>query len=69
MEKLTGKKIYNGIAIGKVLFFAKSEERVTRMHVEDAEAELEQIKLESAMLEQENYLSEEQIAGGEGNEV
>lgn len=35
----------------------------------DAEAELEQIKLESAMLEQENYLSEEQIAGGEGNEV
>lgn len=40
MEKLTGKKIYNGIAIGKVLFFAKSEERVTRMHVEDAEAEL-----------------------------
>lgn len=40
MEKLTGKKIYNGIAIGKVLFFAKSEERVIRMHVEDAEAEL-----------------------------
>ena len=35
----------------------------------DAEAELEQIKLESAMLEQENYLSEEQIAGGDGNEV
>lgn len=40
MEKLTGKKIYNGIAIGKILFFAKSEERVVRKHVDDSQAEL-----------------------------
>lgn len=39
MERVTGKKIYNGIAIGKILFFEKSEERVARKHVDDVEAE------------------------------
>ena len=41
MEKYTGKSIFKGIAIGKILFYQKGEQRVKRMKIEDT---AEQIK-------------------------
>lgn len=41
MEKYTGKSIFKGIAIGKILFYQKGEQPVKRVKIEDTE---EQIK-------------------------
>lgn len=40
MEEKSGKKIFNGIAIGKIKFYAKSENKVVRTKIEDIEAEI-----------------------------
>lgn len=40
MEKYTGKSVYKGIAMGKVMVFSKSDDSVSRMKIEDIEAEL-----------------------------
>lgn len=39
MEKLSGKKIFNGVAIGKILFYSKKENTVVRKTIEDTEGE------------------------------
>ena len=41
METYTGKSIFKGIAIGKILFYQKGEQPVKRMKIEDT---AEQIK-------------------------
>lgn len=40
MEKLTGKSILKGIAIGKILFYQKGEQSVKRVKIEDTETEI-----------------------------
>ena len=40
MEKIAGKSIYNGIAMGKILYYGKEEGLIKRCKVEDAEAEI-----------------------------
>lgn len=40
MEKFTGKSIFNGIAIGKILFYSKDGATVCRIKVADSEAEI-----------------------------
>lgn len=40
MEKIQGKSIFSGVAIGKIFFFAKSEQQVKRDRIEDVEAEV-----------------------------
>ena len=40
MEKLTGKSILKGIAIGKILFYQKGEQSVKRVKIGDTEAEI-----------------------------
>lgn len=49
-EKFSGKTVYNGITMGKVLVLRGSEEQVRRSRIEDAEQEVERVKdaLESA---------------------
>lgn len=39
MKKLTGKKVFNGVAIGKIYFYAKKENIVTRTKITDTDAE------------------------------
>lgn len=39
MEKVIGKSILKGIAIGKILFYQKGQQQVKRVKVEDTEAE------------------------------
>ena len=40
MEKYTGKSIFKGIAIGKILFYQKGEQPVKRVKVEDTAAQI-----------------------------
>ena len=40
METYNGKSIFQGIAIGKILFYEKHQAEVKRYKVEDKEAEL-----------------------------
>lgn len=40
MEKIQGKSIFSGVAIGKIFFFAKSQQQVKRDRIEDVEAEV-----------------------------
>lgn len=40
MEKVTGKSIFKGIAIGKILFYQKGEQAVKRERIQDAAAEI-----------------------------
>ena len=40
MEQFTGKSIFNGIAIGRILFYSKNQREVKRNKVEDAEIEI-----------------------------
>ncbi len=40
MEQFTGKSIFKGTAIGRVLFYSKNQQQVKRAKVEDPEAEI-----------------------------
>ncbi len=40
MEKVTGKSIFKGIAIGKILFYKKGEQSVKRIRIEDTKTEI-----------------------------
>lgn len=40
MEKLSGKKIFSGVAIGKIKFYTKAQNQVVRRRIEDTEAEI-----------------------------
>ena len=40
MEKYTGKSIFKGIAIGKILFYQKGEQPVKRVKIEDSAAQI-----------------------------
>lgn len=40
MEKVTGKSILKGIALGRILFYRKGEQQVKRIRVEDTDAEI-----------------------------
>ena len=41
MNKYTGKSVFGGIAIGKIMVYEKGEHQVKRVKVTDAEAEKE----------------------------
>jgi len=40
MEKLNGKKIFNGIAIGKIKFYSRVENQVVRKKIKNAKEEI-----------------------------
>lgn len=44
MERVVGKKIFGGIAIGKIQFYSRVENQVQRRKVSDADGELERYK-------------------------
>lgn len=41
MQKYKGKKIFSGIAIGKILFYSKAQNQIVRRKIKDVSAELE----------------------------
>ncbi len=68
MEKLIGKKIFNGVAIGKILFYEKEENIVVRKKIEDVDAEWERfITARDKAIAELNALqakAEETVGGG-----
>jgi phosphotransferase system enzyme I (PtsI) len=69
MEERSGKKIFNGVAIGKIRFHSKVENRIVRTKIEDAGAELERYEAAKAKaIEQLNDLYEKALVEvGEAN--
>lgn len=44
MITLSGKSVFGGIAIGKILFYKRNEITIKRSHVEDTEAEIKRFE-------------------------
>ncbi len=69
MEQFTGKSIFKGITIGKILFYSKGEETVKRYKIDQADAEIaryEEAK-ENAMLQLKQLYEKAVIEVGETN--
>jgi phosphotransferase system enzyme I (PtsI) len=62
MEERSGKKIFNGIAIGKIRFHAKSENQVVRVRISDPAAEIARYEAaKEKAIEQLNALYEKAL--------
>ena len=62
MEQFTGKSIFKGIAIGKVLFYSKNQQMVKREKVDDVEAEVARYEAAKATaIEQLGVLHEKAV--------
>ncbi|MGI6118852.1 MAG: phosphoenolpyruvate--protein phosphotransferase [Bilifractor sp.] len=62
MEKFSGKTIFKGIAIGKIMFYGKKEETVKRYKIEDTEAEIKRFEDAKAQaIEDLNKLHDEAV--------
>ncbi|MGN0351569.1 MAG: phosphoenolpyruvate--protein phosphotransferase [Roseburia sp.] len=69
MEQFTGKSIFKGIAIGKILFYSKNQQQVKRGKIEDTEQEIARYEAARATaIEQLGKLHEKAVAEvGEAN--
>lgn len=69
MEKVTGKKIFNGVAIGKIKFYSKVQNQIVRKKVEDSQGELERYEAaKKTAIEQLHVLHEKAMKEvGEAN--
>lgn len=62
MEKFTGKSIFNGIAIGKTLFYSKDGVQIFRHKVEDTDAEIARYnKAKEKAIEELNAIYEKAV--------
>lgn len=69
MEQFTGKSIFNGIAIGRILFYSKNQHPVKRNKVDDAENEIARFEsAKKAAIEQLQELHDKAVEEvGEAN--
>lgn len=69
MEQYSGKSIFKGTAIGKILFYSKNQKQVKRSRVEDVEAEIQRYEeAKAAAIKSLNVLYEKALAEvGEAN--
>lgn len=69
MEQFTGKSIFKGTAIGRILFYSKNQQQVKRSKVEDTEAEVARYEAAKAKaIEQLGKLHDKAVAEvGEAN--
>lgn len=69
MEQFKGKSIFNGIAIGKILFYAKNQQQVKREKIEDVRQEMARYDTaKMAAIEQLGALHDKALAEvGEAN--
>lgn len=62
MDKFTGKSIFNGIAIGKILFYSKDGVQIFRHKVEDTDAEMARYnKAKEKAIEELNVIYEKAV--------
>lgn len=63
MEQYGGKAIFNGTAIGRILFYSKNQHQVKRYKVQDVEAEIERYEAaKETAVDQLNALYEKAVA-------
>ncbi|MBQ8316902.1 MAG: phosphoenolpyruvate--protein phosphotransferase [Lachnospiraceae bacterium] len=69
MEQYEGKSIYNGIAIGKIWFYEKSEQQVKRVKIDNADEEIKRYeKAKEIAIAQLNQLYDKAVTDvGEAN--
>ena len=69
MDKKAGKKIFNGIAIGKIKFYSKKENQVSRVKVEDTDTEIARYEAakEEAVKQLEQLYEKALVEVGEAN--
>lgn len=69
MEQYSGKSIFKGTAIGKILFYSKNQKQVKRSKIEDVEAEIQRYEeAKAAAVKSLNALYEKALAEvGEAN--
>ena len=69
MEKFSGKAIFKGTAIGKILFYSKNEQQVKREKIDDADAEIARYeKAKETAIQQLGVLHDKAVAEvGEDN--
>ena len=69
MEKFSGKAIFKGTAIGKILFYSKNEQQVKREKINDADAEIARYeKAKETAIQQLGVLHDKAVAEvGEDN--
>lgn len=69
MEKFSGKAIFKGTAIGKILFYSKNEQQVKREKIDDADAEIARYeKAKETAIQQLGALHDKAVAEvGEDN--
>ncbi len=69
MEQYVGKSIYNGIAMGKIWFYEKSEHQVKRVKIDNADEEIKRYeKAKECAIAQLNQLYEKAVTDvGEAN--
>lgn len=69
MEQYSGKSIFNGTAIGRILFYSKNQQQVKRRKIEDTDAEIARYEAaKEVAVEQLNGLYEKAVAEvGEAN--
>lgn len=69
MEQFSGKSIFKGTAIGRILFYSKNQQQVKRAKVEDVEAEIKRYEEAKAKaIEQLGVLHDKAVAEvGEAN--
>ena len=62
MNTYTGKSIFKGIAIGRILFYQKGEQAVTRVKIQDVQAEIQRYEdATQKAIEQLNALYEKAV--------
>ena len=69
MKSFTGKTVFDGVAVGKIVFYGKKEEVVKREQIDDIEAEIKRLEeaLNTSVAQLEKLYEKALIEVGEAN--
>ena len=69
MKSFTGKTVFDGVAVGKIVFYGKKEEVVKRERIDDIEAEIKRLEeaLNTSVAQLEKLYEKALIEVGEAN--
>jgi len=69
MKSFTGKTVFDGVAVGKIVFYGKKEEVVKRERIDDIEAEIKRLEeaLKTSVAQLEKLYEKALVEVGEAN--
>ena len=69
MKSFTGKTVFDGVAVGKIVFYGKKEEVVNRERIDDIEAEIKRLEeaLKTSVAQLEKLYEKALVEVGEAN--